>query len=307
MAAEQNNEDAPFPNGDDTESAAEPAPAWYEGIYRPDLFEMAEDSRTENDFNDLRARLLDEGELNLDLLRPEDYYYVEIHSTLVHALLWNSPKVPLDLVKLIVEKGGTDLLKKRSIAGNRPLHLVAMILPKRTEIAAFLLQYFPEAVRCRNNKYERPIDILSNKIIMMEERKKYGWEVDLQPIWETIHLVAGASCPDIDFQQPLVHSCIGSPDFPVALLQRAIQQHPEQLKEANEHGDLPLHLMLGRHGNDNNEEDEHGNDSDEEDEDDEDMQVKLLTLVLEGNMSAAVALNNGLSREYTRNCLSDPS
>ena len=264
--------------------------AWYDGFFRPDLFALAESCATDEDYTNLKARLQEDGDIahDLDGMSEQDQGCVEHYSTLLNVLFGasgDSLDIPLDLVKVIVEKGGVELLAKTDGNGDTPLHLIAARFPNRNDIAAYLVQQVPDIVNCRNRMLFRPIDLVAFKVIMLDEYQKYGGEGDTQAVWETIYTISRASRPDIEIQQPLVHSCVVSPDFPVALLQRAVKRYPEQLKAANDLGDLPLHLMISKYDDNHDEED-----------DDDDAAMKLFALILKGNISAATTLNQkGLS------------
>jgi hypothetical protein len=132
-------------------------------------------------------------------------------------------------------------------SGDTPLHKTVHHMPERYDVASFLVERAPTTVLARNRMNYRPIDLLSHRIIMMEEVTKYSKKInlenELEQMWQTVLCLTHSSRPDsMDFQQPLVHSCLVSPGLPNSLLQRAVQRYPEQLREPNVAGDLPLHL-----------------------------------------------------------------
>jgi ankyrin repeat protein len=206
--------------------------------------------------------------------------YVSHYATLLHAVLHSSGRIPLEIIQCIVDKGGVELAIKKNIDGDTPLHIAVTTFPRRSDIAAFLIQQAPQVVQERNDIQFRPIDLLSHKVIMIDECQKYsyGTDVDMDEMWKTVHCVASASRSDIKCRQPLLHACIVCPGFPVALLPRAIQRYPEQLNEADGHGDLPLHLMVSK-----------PRDSDDEEDI---VEMNLFSMILQKNINAATALNH---------------
>mmetsp|Transcript_1176 Transcript_1176/g.2570 ORF Transcript_1176/g.2570 Transcript_1176/m.2570 type:complete len:570 (+) Transcript_1176:409-2118(+) len=55
-----------------------------------------------------------------------------------------------------------------------PLHQVCATMAERTDIVKYLISKYPDAVCKKNNLYYRPVDIMSNRIIMLEEVMKYN-------------------------------------------------------------------------------------------------------------------------------------
>ena len=55
-----------------------------------------------------------------------------------------------------------------------PLHQVCATMAERNDIVKYLIAQYPAAVCKKNNLYYRPIDIMSNRIIMLEEVMKYN-------------------------------------------------------------------------------------------------------------------------------------
>ena len=164
-------------------------------------------------------------------------------------------------------------------------------MPERSDIASYLIEEAPQIVTQRNTLQYRPIDLVSHRIMMMEEHMKYADEglkercrIDLEKFWDTVHLLARNSS-EVDFrsrQQPLVHSCLQSPGFPRSLIQRAVKRYSDQLNVANEERNLPLHLIAMTPS--------------VTDEDDFDEADDFFRTILRHNIAAATILNNdGLS------------
>jgi hypothetical protein len=164
-------------------------------------------------------------------------------------------------------------------------------MPERSDIAAYLIEQAPQIVTQRNALQYRPIDLVSHRIMMMEEQMKYADEglkdrcrSDLEKFWETVHFLAHASS-GVDFhcrQQPLVHSCLQSTGFPRSLIQRAVERYRDQLNVANAKGNLPLHLIAMN--------------PPVTDDDDFDEADEFFLTILRRNIGAATILNNdGLS------------
>jgi hypothetical protein len=60
---------------------------------------------------------------------------------------------------------------------------------------------------------------------------------------EALETVAAQEVVKAPKRQPIVHACLQAPDFPLALTERAIKRYPEQLRQPDEKGDLPLHIV----------------------------------------------------------------
>ncbi|KAL3925421.1 MAG: hypothetical protein SGILL_000427 [Bacillariaceae sp.] len=253
--------------------------------FRDDLLGLARDCETDDDYRDFERRLL---EPPLQFAPDDDDYAADVawhvrymSEPLLHAVLGSSGQVPLGLVEKIIALGGVELASQVDFQQNRPLHILAESMPHRSDVATFLLEKSPEAVGHLNLGFNRPIDIISSRIIMADEAMKYGKDVDLDGMWETVHCIAEASRRDIELQQPLLHSCVVSPSFPVALLQRAIIRYPKQVNEVNDDGNLPLHLWASKPRLERDAgQEENG------------VETSLLTLVLKTNICAATTLNN---------------
>lgn len=235
-------------NGDPSEEKQSSFPL----TFRLDLISMAYSCIRGDDYDDLKVRLESSklvpctvvfGEAS-DIGEPD-----ALSGSLLHAILSSKGHIPLDLIRLIVEIGGVELVSSEDEDGDTPLHLVVVKLPQRTDIAAYLLEQAPQVVFVKNRVHLRPIDMISHKIIMIEEAFKYvgkekSHEADMDQMWETVHCLAmAASQNGAKINQPLLHSCVVSSEFPLSLLQRAIARYGHHLQIPNENGDLPVHLV----------------------------------------------------------------
>ena len=128
---------------------------------------------------------------------------------------------------------------------------------------------------------------------------------------------------------PMVHACLRATNFPFALAERAIKRYPEQLRQQDRFGDLPLHVVAGRSppsmsaaastttattaatsrfgredddddGEENTDDEEEESD-DEDDDDEDDFLDQLITMYPEaastwsrsGQIPLTVAINSG--------------
>lgn len=169
-----------------------------------------------------------------------------------------------------------------------PLHMAAQ-QPCDYRIVQALAMASPRCAHFLDDGHQRPIDHLSQKIVMMEERAKYhqhqhqhhrtnqnsngliqhhaqGGSYNseenerqmMDNLWECVRIVALAMRPveENELQppqllvpatlQPMLHVCLLAQDFPTALMERVLQRYPEQLRQADANGNLPLHLIASR-------------------------------------------------------------
>jgi hypothetical protein len=260
--------------------------------FRLDLITFAKNCITDDDYQLLKEHILKPSLNVIERVQTaaeteEDSQAVieEVHSTLLHATILSKGVIPLDLIQCIVETGGSDSMSIQDDDGMTPLHLVTSEIPDRTDIVEYLVQKAPEVVSKKNKMLFRPIDLISHKIIMLEETLKYvadkvSQEAELEQTWESVLCLVKASS-SASFQQPMLHSSLTSEDFPFSLMQRAIQRYTNQLEIPNQHGDLPLHLVVNRPPLESDAIDDVGD---------------LFMLILRKYVEAATVLNgNGLS------------
>ena len=182
--------------------------------------------------------------------------------SLLHVVVTCS-QVPVEIVETILELTSSSgenpsMATIRNHVQQTPLHLTIYIVPERTDIVRCLLRIAPETAHFRDALHLRPIDIMCQKIIMVEEVIKYSHQNRdiLDQFWETVNALAQASCCSVIHnktnnhnninlteQQPIVHACLMAKDFPFALTNRAIKRYGKQLRQPNSDGDLPLHVI----------------------------------------------------------------
>jgi hypothetical protein len=260
--------------------------------FRLDLITFARYCITDDDYHLLKEHIRNPslnviGGVSAAAATEEDNQAVvdDVLSTLLHATILSKGDIPLDLIQCIVEAGGLDMMSIQDYDGMTPLHLVTSEIPWRTDIVEYLVQKAPEAAGKRNKMLLRPIDLISHKIIMLEETLKYvadkdSQEAELEQMWETVLCLVKASSV-ASFQQPMLHTSLMSDDFPFSLMQRAIQRYSNQLSIPNRQGDLPLHLVVRRPPVENDSLDDVGD---------------LFVLILKRYVEAATTLNQkGLS------------
>lgn len=169
-------------------------------------------------------------------------------STLLHVVV-TSQKVPITVVETIVQEGGTPSVASiRNTLEQTPLHTAIHCIPERPDIVEYLVREAPETVSQWDHLHLRPIDILTMKVILSEEVVKYSHneKMILEELWETAHILAHANNSWRDQplrRQPIVHTCLQTLDFPFALKLRALRRFGKQLRQANDDGDLPLHVI----------------------------------------------------------------
>jgi Ankyrin repeat len=267
--------------------------------FRLDLIPFAQNCVTEEDYDLLREHIMNPSLSGPGTMRDfsnEDERFqseemkvqddAEIRTSLLHAVLQSkgANKIPLDVIQCMVEMGGSKMVEFQDDRETTPLHLAVSETPKRIDIIRFLLRKAPEIVWKENELHLRPIDLMSHKIIMAEEGLKYevdkeGHEDELVPMWEGVDCLVKASLDPDNFESssmPLLHSCLISIDFPFSLMQRAIKRFPNQLEIPNQHGDLPLHLLVSRPPSEGNAIDDIGD---------------LFSLMLQIDPEAATVLN----------------
>jgi hypothetical protein len=183
-------------------------------------------------------------------------------SNLLHVVV-ASYTVPVSVVQTILDLSGagpsiTSMATMQNHLQQTPLHITLHCIPERTDIVDCLVRAAPETVRQRDGLRLRPIDILCQKLIMMEEVIKYSHHHQhpdddnadddnsgmLNALWDTVHVLAHASRSTTDTErQPIVHACLVGVDVPFALTERAMKRYSIQLQQANSDGDLPLHII----------------------------------------------------------------
>jgi hypothetical protein len=244
---------------------------------------------------------------------PSDTMDQEVTS-LLHVVC-TSANVPLSVIEMILDLSGgpPSVATIPNHLQQTPLHITLHFIPERTDIVECLVRAAPEGVHLRDTQHLRPIDILCQKLIMMEEVIKYADssqysddEEQVDDLWKTAKILAQASCSNANSHQmcddtpprpqPIVHSCLLGKDFPFALTERAMKRYWKQLREANADGDLPLHVIARVSPPPKGE-----GDDDEEDDDEGDFLDRVVTLYPQaasqgnhqGKIPLVVALESG--------------
>jgi hypothetical protein len=83
------------------------------------------------------------------------------------------PESPLVIFKTILEVGGSEAAAFTDSDGSTPLHLAVMQADTRPELIQLLVDAAPKTVRQRDIEGLLPIEILTQKILMKEERLRY--------------------------------------------------------------------------------------------------------------------------------------
>lgn len=127
----------------------------------------------------------------------------------------------------------------------------------RPDLVRILVETTPECLQLRDIEGLRPIEILTQKILMKEERFRYVGrsgrrtaddERILQDHWECARLLSiqhagGGINPDT----PLLHTFLLASDTPLALRERALRRYGDQLRlQDRTTGNLPLHCVAGQ-------------------------------------------------------------
>jgi hypothetical protein len=179
--------------------------------------------------------------------------------------------VPLKVVETILDRTSRqqDTIDGESVSSigarknqlqQTALHLAVMSMPERTDIIECLYHACPESVHARDYLRLRPIDIITQKIIMMEEVIKYSRMNEeeecrkmLGGLWRSVSVLVGATGTRQEHGirennasiEPtfLVHCCLRSKEVPFALTERAMKHNKQQLAAPDANGDLPLHVV----------------------------------------------------------------
>jgi hypothetical protein len=222
--------------------------------------------------------------------------------------------VALELIAAMIRHWGAGIVEI-TIDGNgqTPLHL-ATIQTCHPRVLHALTNVAPHCAHFLDDTQRRPVDHLSQKIVMMEERAKYhqhnhrdrsrinqsrpyhasqnnplleeGMEREeelMNNLWECVRILAIALGTEEEGEQlagrPIFHACLLARDFPTALMERVLRRYPEQLQLTDANGNLPLHLIAARRripsNNDNTSTTERVDDNDY---DDLELQAKILSL-----------------------------
>ena len=170
----------------------------------------------------------------------------EIWLDVFSKLLWRID-APCNIIEAFVCIAGRNFASRRYETGSTPLH-EAIYAGANATVIRKLVAVFPEGVASCDSYDESPLDILSRKIIMIEEITKYACETrqsEEDCLWECARLMLTALSGQKD-DEPLLHVVIyAGSRCPESLRTRAFRKFPSQLTLANAKGDLPIHISAG--------------------------------------------------------------
>ncbi len=224
--------------------------------HAPTLFELAR----ETNWDELLYRV---EMMPSCFIREQTDPIMEDGDTLLH-LVAGMDNVPISVVETIVRHTITkesNLASLRNQSQQTPLHVAVSLIPERTEVIQCLYQACPESVHARDSQQLRPIDIITERIIMLEEVIKYStkdvkkdWQDMICSFWQSVSVLVGATPSTTKHHSRLneshtqattllLHSCLQSKDVPFALTERAMTHSKAQLLLPDDNGDLPLHIV----------------------------------------------------------------
>ncbi|CAB9496908.1 expressed unknown protein [Seminavis robusta] len=174
-------------------------------------------------------------------------------SSLLHASVC-LPTVPVSIVETILQKAPS-LALSRDTFGRTPLHVAVCHAP-RADVVRTLVREAAHSALQQDDTLMRPIDNLSQSILMSEERSKYydrhyhehsNQKTTSQHLWDCVQPLAVALDPsgDYDWESPMVHACLRANNFPYALLERAMKRYGDDFGKADQQGNHPLHIVAG--------------------------------------------------------------
>lgn len=237
--------------------------------------------------------------------------------TILHVVA-GMERVPVQVVEKIISRILTiesSIASLRNCLQQTPLHIAVFSIPERTDVIERLYHACPENVQARDALRLRPIDIITERIIMLEEVIKYStreevdWDGMIKRFWESVGVLVGASksgqCSkdgnDDETTRTtsplLLHACLRSKDVPFALTDRAMKHNKGQLELVDDNGDLPLHTVSRipppvRRRATSNPEEEEDDDDDSDDEDDDNGEGDFMNRILSAYPQAAAQYNH---------------
>jgi hypothetical protein len=119
------------------------------------------------------------------------------------------------------------------------LHLAVEYSNQPTAYVRALMVYANPEVR--NIEGLRAIDILTSKILMKQERRRYHstGSSTLDEYWECARVLVQAG-------EQMLHGLLQATDIPLALLEGALRRYPDELSIPDDQGNLPAHLVAAR-------------------------------------------------------------
>jgi hypothetical protein len=184
------------------------------------------------------------------------------------------PDTSVDHFQAVLSVGGQAAASFADQYSRTPLHVAVRHLARPAAVVQLLVDAAPDTVLRRDAEGLLPIDILTQKILMKEERLRYlshrAGARDRQALdstWQCAFILAMAQGPlvvptEIDRVngqeadnenapvaplRPLVlHACLKANDIPLALIERGMKRYHDQLQEPDCQGNLPLHLVTAK-------------------------------------------------------------
>jgi hypothetical protein len=165
-----------------------------------------------------------------------------------------SNDAPLRALQLVIDQHGTECITQVDSMGQTPLH-AAIGAGERIDFVNKLVEVYPQGVTVVDNEYQTPLDMLSRKIIMSEELKKYadpsdsGDEPDnTDELWECAHIMLVALGPKaLPRDEPFLHAVVhAKSDCPVSIRDRAFSRYKYQMIQKDSAGNLPIHIEASK-------------------------------------------------------------
>lgn len=200
--------------------------------------DAAEEKRIESYLNDLETLVSNE---NQDWTQLLDQINNEAARVLPPAALHRlggvlgvasaSSSVPLELFTTVIKVAGSDCLLYTDDGRRTPFHMALMHLD-RPDITKALLDACPRLVHFRDVEGLRGIDILTQRLLMMDERMRYlKQRTTAQALAECVECARlvtihhGNNETERDYNLPILHACcLARSDVPLSLLERTIRR-----------------------------------------------------------------------------------
>jgi hypothetical protein len=144
-----------------------------------------------------------------------------------------------------------------------PLHAAVDCRDPQPTVVLWLAEAAPEMVHVRDAESGLlPVEMLSSHILAKEERQRYdnnnsnnNSNDDTSTVaknWDCVGILArhhSKRYRENDQNPHLLHACLAAQmedasNFPFALLERALRRYKHQAAEADDSGNLPLHIVL---------------------------------------------------------------
>lgn len=173
----------------------------------------------------------------------------------------SNPRVPVDVVQSVLRLDPQAAALPDELDHRTALHIVVE-RSDRTDLVQSLVDAAPFCVQVRDDEGLRPIDILTQKIIMIEERIRYlgkrnDNDQELLDNWESARALVTAHAKSkrnrlverkeqLSQQTRFLHCYLQATDVPLSLIERAIRRYEFELALPDAEGNLPLHHIAAR-------------------------------------------------------------